>query len=469
MYFKQFYLGCLAHASYLIGSDGEAAVVDPQRDVDQYIAEAEAQNLKIKYVIETHLHADFVSGHQELAARAGAEIVFGHKAGATFPHFAAKDGDELKLGNIVLHVLETPGHTPESISILVTDTADQEAAKKVLTGDTLFIGDVGRPDLVGSKGFTPEQMASMMYDSLHQKLLKLDDSVEVYPAHGAGSLCGKNMSKETSSTIGQQRRFNYALKPMTKEAFVKMMTADLPEAPAYFPKDAEINRGGAAPLAEVVNPEKLSPAEVRALTEQGAVLLDVRSSTAFGAGHVPGSLNIGLGGQFASWAGMLIPLGSPIVIITDDQAEVLEAATRLARVGHENVKGFLNGGVQSWQQAGYEIAFVIQVTVDELKEWIDDKRNFQLIDVRQPGEYESGHAPRTVNIKLAKLDEKLDAFDPEGATVVICAGGYRSSAGTSILARRGFNKLFNVIGGTSAWVNAGYPTEGGEAGTSCQI
>ncbi|MGE0885381.1 MAG: rhodanese-like domain-containing protein [Blastocatellales bacterium] len=466
MYFKQFYLGCLAHASYLIGSDGEAAVVDPQRDVDQYIAEAEEQNLKIKYVIETHLHADFVSGHQELAARTGAEIVFGQKAGATFSHIAAKDGDELKLGNIVLRIMETPGHTPESISILVTDTAEPEAAKKVLTGDTLFVGDVGRPDLVGSKGFTPEQMAAMMFDSLHQKLLKLDDAVEVYPAHGAGSLCGRNMSKETSSTIGQQRRFNYALQPMTKEAFVKMMTADLPEAPAYFPKDAEINRGGAAPLAEVLHPEKLSPAEVRALAEQGAVLLDVRSSTAFGAGHVPGSLNIGLGGQFASWAGMLIPLGAPIVIITDDQAEVEEAATRLARVGHENVKGFLDGGVQSWQQAGYEIGFVIQITVDELKEWIDDKRDFQLIDVRQPGEYESGHAPRTVNIKLAGLAEKLNAFDPEDATVVICAGGYRSSVGTSILARRGFNKLFNVIGGTSAWINAGYPTDG--VSTACQ-
>jgi len=466
MYFKQFYLGCLAHASYLIGSEGEAAVVDPQRDVDQYIAEAEAQNLKIKYVIETHLHADFVSGHRELAARTGAEIIFGAKANAQFPHRPVSDGDELAVGKVGLQILETPGHTPESISVLVTDAAESKAPAKVLTGDTLFIGDVGRPDLVGSKGFTPEQMAAMLYNSLHQKLLKLDDSVEVYPAHGAGSLCGKKMSKETSSTIGQQRRFNYALQPMAKDAFVKMMTTDLPEAPAYFPKDAEINRGGAAPLAEVVHPEKLSPAEVHALAGQGAVLLDVRSSTAFGAGHVPGSLNIGLGGQFASWAGMLIPLGSPIVIITDDQAEVMEAATRLARVGHENVKGFLDGGVQNWHQAGYEIGFVIQITVDELKDWIDDKRDFQLIDVRQPGEHESGHAPRTANIQLAKLEEKLDAFDPQGATVVICAGGYRSSAGTSILARRGFSKLFNVIGGTSAWINAGYPTDG--VSTACQ-
>src|SRR5215475_7417138 len=245
MYFKQFYLGCLAHASYLIGSGGEAAVVDPQRDVEQYINEAEAEGLKIKYVIETHLHADFVSGHRELAERTGAKIVFGRKAGAVFDYAPAKDGDEFRIGKVILRVLETPGHTPESISILVTDTEVSNQPQKVLTGDTLFIGDVGRPDLVNSKGFTAEQMAGMLYDSLHDKLLNLSDAVEVWPAHGMGSLCGRNMSNETSSTIGLQRRLNYALQPMTKEEFIKMMTADLPEAPAYFSKDAEINRGGA--------------------------------------------------------------------------------------------------------------------------------------------------------------------------------------------------------------------------------
>ncbi len=304
MYFKQFYLGCLAHASYLIGANGEAAVVDPQRDVDQYIAEADAQGCKIKYVIETHLHADFVSGHRELAARTGAEIVFGAKAGAELPHRAVKDGDELELGPVVLRVLETPGHTPESISLVVIDTSVSDEPQKVLTGDTLFIGDVGRPDLAGARGYTKEMMAGLLYDSLHEKLLTLDDAVEVYPAHGAGSMCGRNMSQEKSSTIGQQRQFNYALQPMARAEFVAMMTRDLPEQPAYFARDAEINRAGAPPLAELPRPVALTPAEVVQATEQGAVLLDVRPAAEFGAGHVPGAINIGLGGQFAIWPGV---------------------------------------------------------------------------------------------------------------------------------------------------------------------
>ena len=245
MYFKQFYLSCLAHASYLIGSDGQAVVVDPQRDVDEYIAEAATQHLQIKYIIETHLHADFVSGHHELATRTGAEIIFGRQAGVTFPHLSVADGDELTVGSVVLRFMETPGHTPEGICVLVRDTQALDSPQKLLTGDTLFIGDVGRPDLAGGKGYTPQMMAAMMYDSLHTKLLALPDETEVYPAHGAGSMCGKNLSKETSSTIGQQRKFNYALQPMAKEQFVTMMTTDLPEAPAYFSKDAEINRSGA--------------------------------------------------------------------------------------------------------------------------------------------------------------------------------------------------------------------------------
>src|SRR5437868_9413401 len=287
MYFKQFYLGCLAHASYLIGSSGEAAVVDPQRDVDQYISEAQANGLAIKYVIETHLHADFVSGHRELAAKTGAEIVFGQKAGATFPHRAVKDADEIKIGKVTLRFLETPGHTPEGISILVIDTEISDQPQKVLTGDTLFIGDVGRPDLAGAKGFTSEQMAGLLYDSLHGKLLTLSDSVEVFPAHGAGSMCGRNISSETSSTIGQQRKFNYALQPMPKEEFVRMMTTALPEAPAYFPVDAEINRGGAVALEELPEPDALSPEEVNRLAKLRHTILDVRAAAAFGAGHVP--------------------------------------------------------------------------------------------------------------------------------------------------------------------------------------
>ena len=465
MYFKQFYLGCLAHASYLIGSEGEAAVVDPQRDVEQYVAEAEAQGLRIRWIIETHLHADFVSGHQELAARTGAEIVFGWRAGAAFPHRAVREGDELRAGRVRLRILETPGHTPESISILVEDPADPATPAKVLTGDTLFIGDVGRPDLAGSKGFTAEQMAEMLYDSLHEKLLRLPDEVEVYPAHGAGSLCGRNMSKETSSTIGKQRQFNYALRPMAKAEFVRMMTTDLPEAPAYFPKDAEINRAGAPPLASLAHPAALDPAAFRRLAEEGAVVLDVRPAAAYGNGHVPGALNLGLRGQFASWAGTLLPLGASLLLVVEEEAQVEEAVTRLARVGLEGVRGYLADGMLSWDAAGFPIERIAQMPVDELKHQLDEGADLQLLDVRRPGEFAIAHAPTASNVPLSHLGDSLAAFDPARPTAVICEGGYRSSAATGLLARCGFRTLYNVIGGTTAWINSGFPVEG--AGVTC--
>ncbi len=380
MYFKQFYLGCLAQASYLIGSDGEAAVVDPQRDVDQYITEANAQGLQIKYVIETHLHADFVSGHRELAERTGAEIVFSKHAGATFPHRPVSEGEELQVGKAVLRIMETPGHTPESISILVSDGADSTEPQRLLTGDTLFVGDVGRPDLAGGKGYTPAMMAEMMYDTLHDKLLQLPDEVEVYPAHGAGSMCGKNMSKETSSTIGQQRKFNYALQPMSKAEFVRMMTTDLPAAPEYFAKDAEINRGGAEALSELPTVPPLTAEVVRGLMTQTNslryVVLDVRSAADFGAGHIPGSINVGLGGQFAIWSASLIPMEAPLVIVAEAEEKVAEARMRLARVGLENVKGYLQGGLESWRGAGFEVATVPQISVDQLHEHAATRRRF---------------------------------------------------------------------------------------------
>ena len=461
MFFKQFYLGCLAHASYLIGSDGEAAVVDPQRDVDEYIVEADANGLTIKFVIETHLHADFVSGHQEIAERTGAEIVFGETANVSFDHRAVRDGEEIKFGKVVLRFMETPGHTPEGICVLVTDTEVSLEPQKVLTGDTLFIGDVGRPDLAGGKGYTPQMMAEMMYDSLHGKLLKLPDEVEVYPAHGAGSMCGRNMSKETSSTIGEQRKFNYALKPMTKEQFVSLMTADLPEAPAYFPRDAEINRSGARGLSELSPPQSLSPRQVSGLRDQGHVLLDVRSAADFGAGHVPGSVNIGLGGQFAMWAGSLISLNSAIVLIADTPAQIDESVVRLARVGIENVKGYLEGGVENWRGAGFPIDSIPQVSVNELKEKLATTGNLQVVDVRRPAEYGNGHVPSALNAPLTTLDRIAEQLplEKDKPTAVICAGGYRSSAAASLLEQLGFTNLLNVSGGTGAWVNAGYPVE----------
>ena len=453
VHFHQFYLGCLAHASYLIGSDGEAAVVDPQRDVQQYIDAAQERGLRIRYVIETHIHADFVSGHSELAERTGAEIVFGAAAGAEVPHRAVREGDELRVGNVVLRALETPGHSPESISWLVMDTAS-DAPKKLLTGDTLFIGDVGRPDLAGSRGYTSAQMAALLYDSLHDKLLALDDSVEVWPAHGAGSACGRNISTERSSTIGQQRRMNYALQPMTREAFVAMMTADLAPAPRYFPYDAGINRRGAPALPTHV--AALSPGQVECACDRGAIVLDVRDSAAFGAGHVPGSINIGLRGQFASWAGTLLDPDREIVIVAADEAGANEAGMRLARVGLEDVEGVLRGGVDAWRDSGGALASLPQMSVEELRRSLD---GLQILDVRRRSEYDSGHVPGAINVPLDFFDEHAGDLDLSKPTAVICASGYRSSTAASLLRRYTTHPLVNVTGGTAAWIAAGYETE----------
>ena len=460
MYFKQFYLGCLAHASYLIASEGEAVVVDPQRDVEQYIAESAAHDLKIKFIVETHLHADFVSGHCELAARTGAEIVFSRHANAAFTHRAVKDGDEIKIGRVTLRFLETPGHTPESISVLVIDHDVSDEPQKVLTGDTLFIGDVGRPDLSGGRGFNATDMAAMLYDSLHNKLLKLDDTVEVFPAHGAGSMCGRNISKETSSTIGQQRKFNYALAAMPKDEFVCLMTTGMPTAPTYFSRDAEINRTGAGALQALSRPKALTPEAVWTQIQQGALVLDVRPAADYGGSHIPNSLNVGLGGQFASWAGSLILTDTPLILIAEDETKIDEAVLRLARVGLENVKGFLAGGIEAWRQAGRETATVTQITVAELHGNLKKSLGWQTVDVRRPGEYEDGHVPQARLAPLGELPANaLDWLDPLQPVAVICAGGYRSSAATSLLESRGFKQLYNVTGGTSAYVAAGYPVE----------
>lgn len=446
MHFKQFYLGCLAHASYYIGSNKEAAIVDPQRDVEQYLAEAAANDQKIKYVIETHLHADFVSGHNELAEKSGAQIVFGERAGAAFEHLAVKDGDCLTVGAVELKILETPGHTPEGICILVENTENANEPLKVLTGDTLFIGDVGRPDLAGGKGFSAAQMAEFLYDSLHGKLLKLPDETEVYPAHGAGSLCGKNMSKETWSTIGRQKNLNYALQPMAKDEFVRMLTENLTEAPAYFPKSVAKNLAGAKSLEEVATPKSLSAQQIR---DFSGVILDVRHADEYGAAHVPNALNISLGGQFASWAGILIDAETPIAVIAETEAQAAEAAMRLARVGIESVKGFLL--MKDW---AFETARVEQISVEELDERLKEGGDLQLVDVRRAGEYEAGHVPHTVNLTLSELNDSTENLDRTRPTYVICQGGYRSSVGTSILEQKGFREIYNITGGTSAWMEA---------------
>jgi glyoxylase-like metal-dependent hydrolase (beta-lactamase superfamily II)/rhodanese-related sulfurtransferase len=460
MYFKQFYLGCLAQASYMIGSDGEAAVVDPRRDVDEYIGEAKAQGLAIKFVVETHLHADFVSGHRELAERTGATIVIGARAGAAFPHRGVRDGDEIRVGKVALRFLETPGHTPESVSVLVVDGEAGSEPKLVLTGDTLFIGDVGRPDLAGGAGYTPEQMASMLYDSLHDKLLALPDTVGVYPAHGAGSLCGRNISQETFSTIGEQRRTNYALRPMSKPDFVRLTTTDLPEVPQYFGMDVAMNRAGASPLAGRPLPPALAPAEFLARARAGALVLDVRSAAAFGAGHVPGSWNIGLSGQFASWAGTLVDPRREILVAADDEAHVAEAALRLSRVGLEKVSGHLAGGIAAWQAAGHDVATLPQWPVDELRAQLAETASLQLVDVRRPGEYAAGHVPGARSVPLDRLLRESDTLDRKHPIAIVCASGYRSNIACSLLRQQGFTgPIYNIVGGTSGWIAAGYETE----------
>ena len=444
--FHQFYLNCLAHASYLIAAGGEAAIVDPQRDVEQYLDEARRRGLTIRYIIETHLHADFVSGHRELAERTGAEIVIGADADAQFPHCAVRDGDVLPLGDLELRALATPGHTPEGFSWLVVRDGKPE---KVLTGDTLFIGDVGRPDLAGGRGFTSADMAGMLYDSLHAKLLALPDDVEVWPAHGAGSACGKNISKETSSTIGVQRRTNYALRPMPREEFVAMMTIDLPPAPAYFPRDAELNRIGARPLADVKAPAMTS-AEAREAIARGAVLLDVRDPVAFAASHVAGAINIGLGGQFASWAGTLLAGEQPLVVFAPDESRAAEAVMRLARVGIESVRGF----VVEAQLADFPRAELGLLSPAEVH-----AQTIDVLDVRRAGEFEGGHVPWAINVPLHELERRVAEAGSDRPLAVICAGGYRSSIAASILARHGFTRLFSVTGGTGAWIQQGLPVE----------
>jgi hydroxyacylglutathione hydrolase len=448
MHFHPFYLSCLAHGSYLIGSNGEAAIVDPQRDVQQYIDEAANLGLCIRYVIETHVHADFVSGHRELADRTGAEIVFGAEANAAMPHRVVRDGDELRVGDVVLRALATPGHTPESISWLVIDTANPDTPSKVLTGDTLFIGDVGRPDLAGGRGYSSEQMASLLYESLHAKLLALDDATEVWPAHGAGSACGRNISTERSSTIGLQRRTNYALQPMSREAFVAMMTADLPAAPRYFPFDAELNRRGAPALP--TRTASLTPIEVERAADRGATVLDVRDAKAFGVQHVRGAINIGLRGQFASWAGTLLDPDREIVIVASSDVEAEEAVMRLARVGLENVVGALIA--ETWNGPTDTLP---QLSVDELRGILGSLANLQIVDVRRPAEYHAGHVPGAVNVPLGAPFDEVDLTRP---TAVICAGGYRSSAAASLLQRGAHPPLYNIIGGTGAWIAAGYET-----------
>jgi hydroxyacylglutathione hydrolase len=457
MYFEQFYLGCLAHASYLFGSDGEAVVVDPQRDVEIYLETAQKQNLKIRHIFETHLHADFISGHKELAARTGATIYIGRAAAATFPHVAVSDGFELQVGQVRIRVLETPGHTPESCCFVIIDQERSASPWAVLTGDALFIGDVGRPDL--SNSHTPQQLAGLMFDSLHHKLMALPSEVLVYPAHGAGSLCGRNMRAERSSTIGTERLTNYALQIKDRDEFIRQMTANLPARPDYFLEDAAINRAGADSLAELPPLAPISAVELKAMLDRGTVALDVRPAEQFAEAHVPGSINIALSGQFASWAGAVLGLSSQPVLIADNTEQVSEARLRLARVGIENLPGYLDGGVAGWKQARFAIADLPQITVQQLHARSND---LQVLDVRREGEWNAGHIANADWYPLDRFKAALPALDPSATIAVHCKSGYRSMIACSLLQRAGYN-VINVVGGLDAWEQAQLPTTAGEA------
>jgi hydroxyacylglutathione hydrolase len=428
--FEQFYLGCLAHASYLIGSDGVAAVVDPQRDVEIYTKTAAERGLRIAHVIETHLHADFVSGHQELAGRTGATIYLGAGSGATFPHRAVRDGDSIELGAVRLEFLQTPGHTPESVSVVIHEGGERVG---VLTGDTLFIGDVGRPDLAES--YSPQELAGMLYDSLHRKILALPDAVAVYPAHGAGSMCGRNIGSDRSSTIGRERASNYALQPMARERFVEIMTQDLPPRPEYFARDVDVNRHGAPAL------DALPPLPCLVQVPESAVVLDTRPAAVYAAGHVPGSLQIGLGGQFAAWAGALIGLDRDVVLVCEDDVE--EARLRLARVGIDRVVGYLD------LHAGHPLVPMQQIEVQELKRRKDE---FCIVDVRRKSEWEAGHIEGAVLMPLDELRTSCEKLDRSRKLAVHCKGGFRSAIACSLLLSTGFPHVFNILGGYDAWV-----------------
>lgn len=460
MYFEQFYLGCLSHASYLLASEGEAVVVDPQRDVELYLKAAAEHNVAIRYIFETHLHADFVSGHQELASRTGAQIYIGAQAGARFPHIPVRDGFTLKFGRAAIRVLETPGHTPESICLVVTDEEVTDEGKSslpwaVLTGDTLFIGDVGRPDL--SPTHTPKELAGLLYDSLHGKLLTLADSVLVYPAHGAGSLCGKNMRAERSSSIGIERLTNYALQIKSREEFIAQLTSNLPARPEYFAKDAEINRAGASALSDLPPLRALAPSELKAMLEDGEMALDIRSGEEFAAGHVPGSVNIALSGQFASWAGTVLGLSAHPVLIAGSEEQVEEARVRLARVGIEALDGFLRGGVAAWKEAGLPVATIHEMSAENLNSRLQS-HDVQVLDVRRAPEWEAGHIENAMWWPLDNFRVSPPEMDRNTEVAVHCKSGYRSMIASSLLQRAGFKNVINVTGGFDAWQQAGLPT-----------
>ncbi|UFH55080.1 rhodanese-like domain-containing protein [Spirosoma sp. KNUC1025] len=460
MIIEQLYTGCLAQGAYYIESKGEAAIIDPLRETAPYLRKAEKAGAQIKYVFETHFHADFVSGHLDLAQKTGATIVYGPNANTSYNAYHATDGESFALGDITIKVLHTPGHTLESTTYLLIDEAGKDRA--IFTGDTLFIGDVGRPDLAIKGNLTERDLAGMLYDSLHTKIMPLNDDVIVYPAHGAGSACGKNMSKETTDTLGNQKRFNYALRAKSKEEFVEKVLDGLTTAPAYFAENARLNKEGYESIDRVLQrgSHALSPDAFEvAVNETGALVLDVRNAAEFAQGFVPNSINIGLNGQFAPWVGALIPdLTQPIALVTPLGQEE-ETVLRLARVGYDNCIGFLAGGFSAWQQAGKEVDVIESISAEEFANRWQQHVNIAVVDVRKPVEFTEEHIRGAENFPLDNLNDHMAEIQRNEPVYVHCAGGYRSMVANSILKARGFNNVVNVEGGLAAIKKTAVPVE----------
>lgn len=450
MKIEQIYTGCLAVAAYYVESNGEAAIIDPLRETAPYIRKAEKDNAHIKYIFETHFHADFVSGHLELSEKTGAKIVYGPGANCTFDSYEAKDGEVFNIGAVTIKALHTPGHTPESTTYLLTDENGKQHC--IFTGDTLFIGDVGRPDLAIKSDLTQQHLAGMLYDSLHSKILVLPDDIIVYPAHGAGSACGKNMSKETFDTLGHQKQVNYALQAKSKEQFIKEITDGLLPAPQYFSKNALLNKQGAGSLDKVYSQglKKMTPDELEVVVEETtALVLDTRDPQVFAAGFIPGSINIGINGQFAPWVGALITdISQPIIVVCDEGKEE-ETVRRLARVGYDNTVGYLDGGIAGWKNAAKELDTVTSVSADVFAQ-LYAKEQLDVIDVRRATEYAGGHVTNAENKPLDFINDWTGEIDRDKTYYVHCAGGYRSMVTASILKSRGFNNLVEVAGGYGA-------------------
>lgn len=451
---EPFFLGCLSHASYMVSSYGVAAVIDPQRDVDVYLEAAAQKGLRISHVIETHLHADFVSGHRELAERTGARIYLGDGSRAAFPHASVYDGDSIVFGRCRLDFMQTPGHSIESICVVLTDLDEPSQPRALFTGDTLFVGDVGRPDL--SASHTAQELAVMLYKSLHEKILKLPDETEIFPAHRAGSLCGRQMGTDCSSTLGKERKFNYAFQAHSCDEFVDLLTADFPPRPKYFSLDIELNRQGVVPLDHLAPAAPVPAAAFLQLQMDGAIALDTRPTAQFAAAHVPGSIHIGLTGQYASWAARVIGLDQRILLVAEDADCVRESQQRLARVGIEKVEAYLDGGISGWINDNRTLDAMRQMSVNELAALLHQQEsNITLLDVRERGEVEAGAMSNSVRIPLEQLAARTGELDSAKRIVVYCKSAYRSSIATSILRRAGFREIANLTGGYDAWKAAG--------------